>query len=170
MANKLRCTNCKTYGDRETFYRVGSLEKVCSEACFRELQVKRSSSGKGIQRSLKKSSGLLWQRSGSKTAGNPIPPATRKRVTERDGGKCRWCGTTNWVELHHVNYRSEGVDHSDHNLITLCKEHHDKAHSDKRKWKPVLLGVLWVQYVEGRSVTVPSFVLRLETRSRRMGS
>ena len=89
-------------------------------------------------------------------------------MTERDGGKCRWCGTTSWVELHHINYRSEGVDHSDHNLITLCKAHHDEAHSDKRRWKPVLLGVMWVQYVEGRTVTVPSFVLRLETASRIM--
>lgn len=169
MANKLRCTFCKEYGDRETFYRVSSLEKVCSEQCFRELRAKRSSSGKGFQRSLKDPSLLPVPRSKPKTKGSPIPASTRKRVTERDGGKCRFCGKTNWVELHHVNYRSEGVDHSDHNLISLCKEHHDLVHSDKRRWKPMLLGVLWVQYVEGRTVTVPSFVLRSETGKRTMG-
>lgn len=59
------------------------------------------------------------------------------------------------LSIHHINYRSEGVDHSPHNLIVLCQRHHDVVHSDKGKWKPVLLALIWMLYVQRRPMTVP---------------
>lgn len=83
-----------------------------------------------------------------------IPTAVRAEVLSRDSGRCRWCGTRT-VHLHHICYRSEGVDHSPHNLITLCPHHHDVVHADKRRWKPILLALIWIVYVERRHTTVP---------------
>lgn len=78
----------------------------------------------------------------------------RAAVLTRDQYRCRFCGSTA-VHVHHINYRSEGVDHSPHNLIVLCSKHHDLVHSDKHHWKPILLATIWILYVEGRPTTVP---------------
>ena len=151
--SRLRCTNCRQYKDREGFYRVSSLEKVCSEECFLELRRTRSeSSGSSLQRSLTRKpvpGGLTRKR----PKRDDPSPKVRAEVVWRDGGRCRYCGAQSTV-LHHINYRSEGVDHSPHNLIVLCQEHHDLMHSNKRKWKPLLLMVIWYQYVYGRYITV----------------
>lgn len=44
------------------------------------------------------------------------------------------------------------------NLITLCLEHHAEAHSNKRLYQPVLRGLIWVYYVEGKLISVPQFM------------
>lgn len=147
--SKLRCTNCRQYRDRDTFYRVSSLEKVCSEECFLELRGSRNAPS---ERSLK-SGGSLGGPT-RRTRKDDPPPKTRAKVMLRDKGKCRFCGSQA-ASQHHINYRSEGVDHSEHNLIVLCQQHHDLVHSSKRKWKPLLLMVIWYQYVYGRYITVP---------------
>lgn len=68
------------------------------------------------------------------------------------------------MHLHHINYRSEGVDHQPHNLITLCPHHHNVVHGDKRRWKPILLAVVWQIYVTRRNVTVPQMERWLAAR------
>jgi 5-methylcytosine-specific restriction endonuclease McrA len=77
-----------------------------------------------------------------------VPAATRARVLERDGHRCRFCGTRAGLHLHHIHLRSHGVDHQPHNLITLCSEHHDLVHTDTRRWQPVLLAYVWLAEVE----------------------
>jgi 5-methylcytosine-specific restriction endonuclease McrA len=81
-------------------------------------------------------------------------PATRARVLERDGHHCKWCGTTVGLEVHHILYRSGGGLGEDRNLITLCRSHHAEAHSDKRRWKPILERVIDAFYDDGLSITV----------------
>lgn len=72
-----------------------------------------------------------------------IPLAVRKICYERDGYKCRWCGRANvGIDLHHVVYRSGGGQHVPENLISLCREHHNQAHSSKDRYQQVLLDVL----------------------------
>lgn len=86
-----------------------------------------------------------------------VPPATRCRVLERDRC-CRMCGRRKGLDVHHITYRSEGVDHQAHNLIVLCHAHHDLVHSNKRRWQPVLRAYIWLLCVEGRRY----FVLDVE--------
>ncbi|HEX5098910.1 MAG TPA: hypothetical protein VFV94_05395 [Polyangiaceae bacterium] len=59
-----------------------------------------------------------------------IPPATRRAVLRRDGGKCRvpGCRHAVFTEPHHIGLRSEGGDHDPENLLTLCGAHHLAVH------------------------------------------
>jgi hypothetical protein len=59
-----------------------------------------------------------------------IPPAVRRAVLIRDRHCCRapGCKNTLFVDLHHVDRRSDGGDHDPRNLVTLCSAHHRAAH------------------------------------------
>lgn len=79
-----------------------------------------------------------------------IPGSVRDHVRNRDENRCQWCGALDELQIHHVRYRSEGGPDNKRNLITLCAEHHQLAHSNKKKYQPVLL--LWLWYLYTRSV------------------
>lgn len=80
----------------------------------------------------------------------PIKKVSKKRVCvtketynivlERDKGVCRLCGNNN-IELHHIYYRSERKDliNDPDNCIMLCNKCHRLAHSNKKKYQPILL-------------------------------
>lgn len=125
-----RCQVCRKFHRGDPFERVG-LGWACSPACVREA-VNRSH---------------VRPRATSSRGG--IPATVRTAVLERDGG-CRYCGVRVGLHLHHINYRSEGVDHSETNLITLCARHHDLVHSNKTYWKPVLQAYITDLYDAGR--------------------
>lgn len=59
-----------------------------------------------------------------------VPPATRRLVVRRDGGRCRvpGCRNADWVEVHHLDLRSEGGTHDPDRLLLLCGAHHDQLH------------------------------------------
>lgn len=124
-----RCQGCRVYQRGSPYRRVG-LGGVCSDDCVRLAGARR--------------------RHPSQPA-NPLPAATHTAVLERDGG-CRYCGTHVGLHVHHINYRSQGVDHSETNLITLCYHHHDLVHSDKRYWQPVLRAYISTLYDTGRKL------------------
>lgn len=100
----------------------------------------------------------------------PIPASTRKEVLDRDGNKCRWCGTKSGLHLHHINYRSEGVDHSPQNLITLCHSHHSLVHSKKGVYKPLLRAYIWERYVNDNRWTLPILKKKLDRQTLRAGT
>lgn len=58
---------------------------------------------------------------------------TRKRVLDRDGHICQFCGrkTSKELEVHHIVYRNNGGSNEDSNLITLCHDCHTKLHQGK---------------------------------------
>lgn len=61
----------------------------------------------------------------------------RKRVFSRDGGKCRICGTTDHIQVHHIIPVSEcpSISTVDMNGVCLCRLHHyenDEAWQGKR--------------------------------------
>jgi len=62
------------------------------------------------------------------------------------------------LEVHHIRYRSEGGKNHPHNLITLCKTHHEKAHSHKKAWQNTLLLAIWAQYANERVLSIPEVV------------
>ena len=48
------------------------------------------------------------------------------------------------------------------NLITLCREHHDLVHSNKRKYQPLCRCYIWKLYVEGYKLRLPRLLMLLE--------
>jgi hypothetical protein len=65
-----------------------------------------------------------------KRAQQDIPPALRRAVLRRDERRCRVAGCRNatFLDLHHIQPRSEGGSHSADNLVTLCSAHHRALH------------------------------------------
>ena len=59
---------------------------------------------------------------------------------------CQLCGSTNWLEIHHIVYRSENGSNDERNLIRLCKYHHQEMHKNKRKWQPFLIDIQCKRY------------------------
>jgi hypothetical protein len=59
-----------------------------------------------------------------------IPPAIRRLVVLRDGGRCivPGCRNTIFLELHHFDLLSEGGRHDPERIGTLCGIHHDHVH------------------------------------------
>jgi hypothetical protein len=59
-----------------------------------------------------------------------IPPAVRRKVMRRDGGRCvvPGCRHATFVDIHHLKLRSEGGDHDDDALVVLCGAHHQALH------------------------------------------
>ncbi len=58
------------------------------------------------------------------------PPALRRRVLKRDGGRCRCCSSRQRLMVHHIRYRSKGGATRASNLITLCVRCHALVHAD----------------------------------------
>jgi 5-methylcytosine-specific restriction endonuclease McrA len=52
----------------------------------------------------------------------------RRQVLRRDGWRCQGCGTSSNLEVHHREFRSQGGEDSDANLITLCVACHSLLH------------------------------------------
>lgn len=52
---------------------------------------------------------------------------------------CQLCGSANNLHIHHIRYGSCGRKTYIGNLIRLCKPCHDKVHSNKKYWQPILI-------------------------------
>jgi len=143
MSARIRCSFCKEYILKEDSYRHGRVGSVCSEGCFVALSARR--------RQRKQSKKVV-------RVVDSVPPEVKAAVRQRDGFKCRFCGGKNNLQVHHIFYRSQGGSHEPHNLIVLCFEHHRLVHSDKGRWQPVLLAMIWLYYVCGRMVAVSEAV------------
>jgi hypothetical protein len=58
-----------------------------------------------------------------------IPPATRRLVMRRDGGRCVVPGCTHTiVDCHHLDRRADGGGDGADNLALLCGAHHAQVH------------------------------------------
>ncbi len=51
-----------------------------------------------------------------------------KRVLERDGWRCRECGSLENLQIHHKTRRSQQGDDALDNLVTLCAHCHMGQH------------------------------------------
>jgi 5-methylcytosine-specific restriction endonuclease McrA len=61
----------------------------------------------------------------------PIPRKVRAAVKERSRSCCEACGL--WVQsghCHHRLLRSQGGQHTEANLVYLCRRCHDRAHAN----------------------------------------
>jgi hypothetical protein len=59
-----------------------------------------------------------------------VPPAVRRQVMRRHGGKCAvpGCRHATFLDIHHVDRLSEGGTHDPDRLIVLCGAHHRAQH------------------------------------------
>lgn len=62
-----------------------------------------------------------------------IPPAIRRQVLLRDGGRCvvPGCANTAFLDVHHLDRRADGGGDSTENLATTCDVHHGAVHSGR---------------------------------------
>jgi hypothetical protein len=74
----------------------------------------------------------------------------RQEVLERDGWRCRACGSSEWIGIHH---RKPGENRPSF-LITICAACHAQVHHllSIWKWIPALLVELWVEQHPGAPV------------------
>src|SRR6185436_5747605 len=80
-----------------------------------------------------------------------IPPALRRSVLLRDQRRCQVPGCQNrtWLDLHHLELRSEGGRHSMDNLSCICAAHHRAAHRGEIVLDRDLDGALRVRHADG---------------------
>jgi 5-methylcytosine-specific restriction endonuclease McrA len=80
-----------------------------------------------------------------------VPPARRRAVLLRDQRRCQVPGCTNtrWLDVHHLELRSEGGRHSLANLTCLCSTHHRAAHRGKISLARNDSGALHVRHADG---------------------
>jgi 5-methylcytosine-specific restriction endonuclease McrA len=73
------------------------------------------------------------QRKARKSASDRELATNAQKARERDQDCCRLCGYSLNVQVHHVRFRSQGIDHSTGNLVCLCLVCHARVH-DRRIW------------------------------------
>ena len=71
----------------------------------------------------------------------------RSRALNRDGYRCRHCGRSGRLEVHHLHSLRDGGDNSLDNLVTLCREHHIEIHrqpktANEKAWANLLLELM----------------------------
>jgi len=51
-----------------------------------------------------------------------------RRILERDGWRCQYCGSLDNLQVHHIQSRGRLGDDVEENLITLCASCHEMIH------------------------------------------
>jgi hypothetical protein len=79
------------------------------------------------------------------------PPAIRREVFLRDRGRCVVPGCRNaaYVDLHHLDLRSEGGSDDPDNLVVLCGAHHGAAHRGRLRIDGKVSTGLRVRHADG---------------------
>ena len=64
----------------------------------------------------------------------------RNKISERDGNYCLHCGKPGpGLHLHRIVYGSQGGKYEIDNCVQLCNVDHEKVHTNKNYWMPILL-------------------------------
>jgi 5-methylcytosine-specific restriction endonuclease McrA len=58
----------------------------------------------------------------------PLYKELHRRILERDGWRCQYCGCMGNLQVHHIQSRSLLGDDAEENLITLCARCHKQIH------------------------------------------
>ena len=68
-----------------------------------------------------------------KRIADKVLAANAQQVRWRDQDRCRVCGSSQGVEVHHVIFRSQGGSDETSNLACLCQQCHARVHA-RRIW------------------------------------
>jgi len=116
-----RCAECRGYFREDELLIQTPIQVFCTKECLQKKQAKLRGKSKSTK----------------------VPKRISNAVKVRDKNRCRACGLKDrrsWpLHQHHIKYRSEGGLHLVKNLITLCVECHDRVHSNKRVFQPLLI-------------------------------
>jgi len=55
--------------------------------------------------------------------------ALHSQILQRDGWRCQACGSLRYLQVHHLQFRSQSGNDVEGNLITLCADCHRRTHS-----------------------------------------
>lgn len=55
---------------------------------------------------------------------------------------CKLCGRSDNLHIHHIRYGACGRKTYIGNLIRLCIHCHQKVHSNKKYWQPILIKII----------------------------
>lgn len=86
-------------------------------------------------------------------ANKPIKKVSNKRITvteetynkvmQRDKGKCKLCGTSLNLHLHHIDGRGKDLTNNVDNCIILCENCHlNIVHKNQKKYRPILKKII----------------------------
>lgn len=124
IKQEITLSQCRECGNKEY--------KKCTE--FKKNSAKKST----LKRKSPVKSGTMKNKSNKRIS---VTNETYDFVVKRDNYSCRLCGSTNWIQLHHILYRSQRKDliNDISNCIMLCYDCHRLVHNNKKKWQPILL-------------------------------
>jgi hypothetical protein len=96
-----------------------------------------------------------------------IPPALRRAVLQRDQHCCRvpGCRNATFLDLHHVQLRSEGGEHAAANLITVCSAHHRALHRGRLRIEGTSES-LRVSHADGQAYGQPAAPQRVDVQAK----
>jgi 5-methylcytosine-specific restriction endonuclease McrA len=87
-----------------------------------------------------------------------------ERIRRRDHYTCRDCGATSRLQVHHLCYRPNLEDALDSDLVTLCRDCHEKIHR-KRVVRPARNTVVFGALAEKRKALMDGFIQPIPARS-----
>ena len=141
---KVRCNVCREYVERESAIRFGVVS-FCSDECVQAYRFKTTK---------------------KKSKKPDVSEDLRNEVLEADGHCCRFCGrSSGYLHVHHIVYRSQGGPHEVGNLISLCPEHHDRVHSNKKLYQPLAQQVVDLRLSKGDKITTIAYLQAQQSRS-----
>lgn len=72
-----------------------------------------------------------------------VAKETYDKVIKRDNYKCRLCGATKNLQLHHINGRGKELTNDINNCIMLCENCHlNVVHNNLKKYRPILKEII----------------------------
>jgi len=97
-----------------------------------------------------------------------IPPALHRAVLLRDQHRCQvqGCRNARWVDVHHIQLRSEGGRHSLQNLVCLCGAHHRAVHTGRLRLERDENGAVRARHADGTDYGGLLHPQRLELRAK----
>ncbi len=84
----------------------------------------------------------------SKASRGKFSTKTITRILERDNHECVVCSAPP-VDIHHVKYKSSGGRNVFTNGVSLCREHHNLAHSsneERKRLENMMIDLYGVDY------------------------
>lgn len=143
---KVRCGNktCRKYIEKSGASRSG-LSYYCDSDCLFESQKKKFKTSPAKNRSSIKQAHYAAECSSI--------------IKTKDEGRCRLCGKSTGLAVHHIYYRSDQTnkpwENEYWNQITLCNDDHlNVIHADKARWTPVCLAYTWFREVEQKNISL----------------
>lgn len=137
-----KCRICKT-----EFLPKNSLNVFCSPKCLNLNNKKLTKKKLSIRKKEKKNKDIDWAKS----------------VKERDGFKCVYCGSKDYLNSHHIFSRNNLTTRFDlDNGITLCAKHHTFSNEFSAHKTPTEF-TYWLESIKGKE-----FMEELSKKARQL--